>query len=63
VKETAKADQVLNFTGSLCHFKLHNRFTYMLFDHKKQAGLIKENVSKVTGIWLADTVSLLRSLK
>jgi len=32
---TANADQVLNSTGSLCHFKLLNRLTYMLFDHKQ----------------------------
>jgi hypothetical protein len=32
---TTKADQVLNSTGSLCHFKLLNRLTYMLFDHKQ----------------------------
>ena len=35
MKESGLADQGLNFTRSLCRFKLLNRLTYMLFDHKE----------------------------
>jgi hypothetical protein len=59
------ADQGVNSIVSLCVNKQFIRFTYMLIDHKssKSSGGGSRNVSKATGFWLADTVSLLRSLE